>query len=303
MAASSGADAAGGGKSTVRGVIFTLVGGALWGLSGTASKFLLSSYSVDPLWLACVRQLGACALFLAAATATSRDQLVGCLRCPRDLARIAAISVTAVLLMQVSYLEAIDWTNSATATILQSLGMLVVLAYTCVRARRAPRKREWAGTLLALVGTYLLVTGGDPGKLSLPAAGIAWGLATAVSNALLSILPGKVISRWGNFTVNGLQMLVAGTLLTIVARPWERMPVLDAAGYAALAGVVVLGTFGAYAFYLQGVHDIGPLRAILLGTIEPVVATLASILWLHISFSAIEIIGFALVIAMIFLTA
>ncbi|MEE8717451.1 MAG: DMT family transporter [Coriobacteriales bacterium] len=292
-----------GGGHVARGVVFTLLGGALWGLSGTASKFLMSSYAVDPLWLACARQMGSCVLFMAASALTARPQLAGCLRSPRDLGRIALMGVTAVMLMQVAYLEAIDLTNSATATILQSLGMLLVLAYACLRARRAPRRREWCGVALALVGTFLLVTGGDPGRLSLPAAGVAWGLATALSNALLSILPGKLIAWWGNFVVNALQMLVSGTALSLYYQPWAHMPSLDAVGLAVLCAIVVLGTFGAYALYLQGVSDVGPLRAILLGTIEPVAATVASIAWLGTSFSGAEIAGFALVIAMIFLTA
>ena len=287
----------------VRGTLLTLAGGALWGLSGTASKYLMATYGMDPLWLSCVRQLGACALFLLASAATAREQLAGVLRSPRDLLAVVGVALTAVLLMQVSYLEAIAWTNSATATVLQSLGTIVVLGYSCVRARRRPRMRERVGVVLALAGTFVLATGGDVRQLAMPPEGLAWGLACAVCNALLSIVPTRLMARWGNFVVNGLTMGVAGACLSVWVRPWACAPALDGAGVALLVAVVVLGTFGAYALYLQGVRDVGSMKAILLGTSEPLVATIASIAWLGTAFAPTDLLGFALVIALVYVAA
>lgn len=288
-----------------RGIVATLVGGTFWGLNGTVSKWLMDTYAIDPLWLVCLRELTACWLFLAAAAATAqgREQLTGVLRSPRGLAQVLGVSLGAILFSQVAYLEAIDWTNSATATIMQSLGMVLVLAYVCVRMRRQPRRRELLGVALALVGTYLVATGGNPGQLNLPPEGLAWGLGCAAAAACLSILPAAPMARWGNFTVNGLAFLVSGVLLSLWYRPWEHMPALDGVAVAVLALCVVVGTFGAYALYLQGVKDAGSMRASLLGTIEPVTATLATVVWLGTSFSPAEVAGFALIIVMVYLTA
>ena len=288
-----------------RGIVATLVGGTFWGLNGTVSKWLMDAYAIDPLWLVCLRELTACWLFLAAAAATARgrEQLAGVWRSPRDLLAILGVSLGAILFSQVAYLEAIDWTNSATATIMQSLGMVLVLGYVCVKMRRAPRRREAVGVVLALAGTYLVATGGNPGQLNLPATGLFWGLACAAAAACLSILPAAPMARWGNFTVNGLAFLVSGLILAAIYRPWEHMPALDGVAVAVLAGCVVIGTFGAYALYLQGVKDAGSMRASLLGTIEPVTATIATVAWLGTSFSSAEIVGFVLIIAMVYLTA
>ena len=288
-----------------RGIVATLVGGMFWGLNGTVSKWLMDTYAIDPLWLVCVRELFACWLFLGAAalTARGREQLAGVWRSPRGLLSILGVSFGAILFSQVAYLEAIDWTNSATATIMQSLGMALVLAYVCLKMRRAPRRRELVGVGLALVGTSLVATGGNPGQLSLPAEGFAWGLACAAAAACLSILPAAPMARWGNFTVNGLAFLFSGTVLAVVWRPWEHMPALDALGVVVIALCVTVGTFGAYALYLQGVKDAGSMRASLLGTIEPVTATVATVVWLGTPFTLAEVIGFTLIIAMVYLTA
>ena len=288
-----------------RGIVATLVGGTFWGLNGTVSKWLMDAYAIDPLWLVCLRELTACWLFLAAAAATSRgrEQLAGVWRHPRDLLAILGVSLGAILFSQVAYLEAIDWTNSATATIMQSLGMVLVLVYVCVKMSRRPRRRELLGVALALVGTYLVATGGNPGQLSLPPEGLLWGLACAAAAACLSILPARPMARWGNFTVNGLAFLASGVILSVAYRPWEHMPALDGVAVAVLALCVVVGTFGAYALYLQGVKDAGSMRASLLGTIEPVTATVATVVWLGTPFAPAEIVGFALIIAMVYLTA
>ena len=288
-----------------RGIVATLVGGTFWGLNGTVSKWLMDAYAIDPLWLVCLRELTACWLFLGAAalTARGREQLTGVWRSPRDLLAILGVSFAAILFSQVSYLEAIDWTNSATATIMQSLGMVLVLVYVCLKMRRSPRRREILGVALALVGTYLVATGGNPGQLNLPLEGLVWGLGCALASACLSILPAGPMARWGNFTVNGLAFLFSGIALALWYRPWEHMPALDGVAIVVLALCVVVGTFGAYALYLQGVKDAGSMRASLLGTIEPVTATIASIVWLATPFSLAEIVGFVLIIVMVYLTA
>ena len=290
-------------KRILRGVVCTLVGGTFWGINGTVSKLLMDAYEVDPLWLACVRELSACWLFLAAAHVTNKGQVTRALRDPRSLVGIFGVSLGAILFSQVAYLEAISWTNSATATVMQSLGMLAVLAYVCVKMRRGPKRREVLGIVFALAGTYLLATGGNPGQLSLPLGGLAWGLLCAAASACLSILPARQLAKWGNFVVNGLAFLFSGVIPLVVYRPWEHMPQLDVAAVALLTFMVVVGTFGAYALYLQGVKDAGSMRASLLGTIEPLTATVTSVLWLGTSFSAADLAGFALVLAMVYLTA
>lgn len=288
-----------------RGIVGIIVGAALWGVNGTVQSWLMRSYSIDPLWLACIRELTACWLFLAAAAATSkgRQQIAGVVRDHRGMLEIVVVAFGAILFSQISYLQAINWTSSATATIMQSLGMGLVLAWTCLRGRRAPSPKEAIGLTLAFVGTFFIATGGDPSQLSLPFMGLVWGLMCAASAAVLAILPAQTMKRWGNFTVNGLAFLVSGITLLVFYRPWEHMPVLDGAAIAAMVFAVVAGTFGSYTLYLQGAQDAGSMRASLLGTAEPIAATISTVIFLGTSLSPTDFIGFAMILAMVYLTA
>ena len=54
-------------------------------------------------------------------------------------------ALTCVTLVQVAYLFSIHWTNAGTATVLQTVNLLMVLIYVCVRAKRRPTKREVIG--------------------------------------------------------------------------------------------------------------------------------------------------------------
>lgn len=288
-----------------RGIVGIIVGAALWGVNGTVQSWLMRCYSIDPLWLACIRELTACWLFLAAAAATSkgRQQIAGVVRDHRGMLEIVVVAFGAILFSQISYLQAINWTSSATATIMQSLGMGLVLAWTCLRGRRAPSPKEAIGLTLAFVGTFLIATGGDPSQLSLPFMGLIWGLTCAASAAVLAILPAQTMKRWGNFTVNGLAFLVSGITLLVFYRPWEHMPVLDGTAIAAMVFAVVVGTFGSYTLYLQGAQDAGSMRASLLGTAEPIAATISTVIFLGTSLSSTDFIGFAMILAMVYLTA
>lgn len=295
-------------RNTTRGVILTLIGGTCWGFSGTCAKFLMDGYNADPVWLVCVRQFFASWLFLALAASNTNDRarLRGLVAERLGGAKGALLFLATALCMMVNsvcYIVTVKVTNSATATVLQTLALVILMLYSCVLKKRAPRRRELAGLALALGGTFLLATGGDPTQLAMPVAGLLWGLGTCLTYALYTALPAGLLQKWGSPVVNGVTMLASGTILCVATQPWAHVPAFDVAGVVALVAIGFAGTFLAYAFYMQGVKDLGPLRASMLGTSEPIAATVFSFLWLGTSFSPTDLIGFAMIIVMVYLTA
>ena len=206
-----------------------------------------------------------------------------------------------MLLVQVSYLMTIDWTNSGTATVLQTLNLIFVLAWVCLRGKRLPLKRELVGVLLAFTGTFLIATGGNFASLSLPWQGLAWGLVDAVSTAAMSILPVVLMLKWGNMTINGITFLMSGLILCPFAQPWANIPALDARGVLLLLYTIVCGTFLAFWLYMAGVMRVGAVRATMLGTSEPVMATITAVAWAGETFTFTDLTGFAMIIIMVFL--
>lgn len=290
-------------KKIIKGSIICLLGGACWGANGTLAKYLMESYSVDPLWLVCARELGSCWFFLLTAYFMDKDNLKAAATSKKTLTSIFWVGMAGILFNNVAYLEAINYTNSATATVMQSLNMVAILFYMMLRYKKKPSNKEVIGIILALIGTFFITTGGDIHQLKLPPLGIFWGIATFVSSALFMVLPKKLLDEYGSFVVNGFAMLVTGLAFSLIVQPWNMMPVLDGRGWFLVGVSVVVGTYGAYAMFLHGIKEIGSMRASMLGTIEPIMALVTSVVFMGTTFTFMEVIGFVLVMIMVILTA
>ena len=287
----------------IAGSIATLAGGACWGFSGTCVSFLFERYHVDPFWLLSARQLMAGSLFMLLALATDRDRLRALWTNPRDRRVMLACAATGLLGNQLFYLVTIDFTNAGTATVLQGLQLVFIMAYACLHARRAPKARELAGLVLALAGTVLIATGGDLTTLQIPPAGLAFGLLNALAAALFSIIPARILREYGSSTVTGSMMFLCGLVTCAFVRPWTHVPAFDPMGWGAFGVLVVVGSFLAFLLYMHGLGKVGSLRAGMLGTIEPISATVTSALLLGTVFTGPDLAGFAMIILMMFLTA
>jgi len=220
-----------------------------------------------------------------------------------DAAQLVIFALLGLAFSQFAYLTSIDYSNAGTATVLQYLGPVLIMGLVCVKNRRLPNRREAIAVVLAVGGTYLLATHGNPKTMVLSRDGLIWGLLSAVSLALYTLLPAKIIPKWGSMVVTGWAMLLGGIAMALVTRVWTIPVALDISGWLAVSGMVVMGTLLAYTLYLQGVGDIGAVRASMLASVEPVSATLFSVFWLGTSFQWIDLLGFAFIMATVFLLA
>lgn len=288
----------------LRGVACALAGGALWGFSGTAVSYLFRSSGIDPMWVMSVRMVLAGILFLLFSVARGDRRPFELLRDKSAVRDLLLFAGAGLFLNQFSYLMAIQATNSATATVLQSLQLLPVAAVACVIGRRAPKRREVIGMVLALAGTFLITTGGDPLQMALPPAGLAFGLLAALGGAGLAVFPGKILSTYGVSAVNGWAMLLVGLIAAPFVPDWgQAVASFDISCWVVFGALVVLGTWCSYLFYMQGVHEIGSLKTAMLSTVEPISATVLSALWIGVVFSPTDLLGFAMIIIMMPLVA
>lgn len=131
-------------KSLLIGTGMTLLGGAMWGMNSTVAKLLMRDYQLDPIWLSCVRALFASLIFLVGSAIAIPQKLAGAVKDVKSYPKYLVTTLICVLLVQVSYLMTIDWTNSGTATVLQTLNLIFVLAWVCLRGKRLPSSVNWS---------------------------------------------------------------------------------------------------------------------------------------------------------------
>ncbi len=285
------------------GIVLTLVGAVGWGFSGTCAQLLFSrpEYGVTPQWVVCVRSVLAAAFFLCVALVRDRHRLFAVLRSPKAVGSMFVFGVFGIMLCQVCYLFAIQASNAGTATVLQSLNLLIILVVVCARLRRRPTVKECVGVALALVGTYLVSTHGSPTGLAISSQALGWGLATAVAAALYTLLPGRLLYEHGSIVTTGMAMATAGLVSCLAFRPWEIEVHLDLEGYAVVAAIVVVGTIVSFLCFLNGVKLVGSMLAGLLGCAEPVTACVLSAVWLGTVFMPVDVVGIAMIIVMMVL--
>jgi len=292
---------------TLEGVASTLAGAIAWGFSGTCVQYLFASTGMDALLLTTIRELGAGLVFVAVLVLRYRKTLRAMLQDRDTVRRLAIFGSCGLFLNSAVYAATISFTNAGTATVLQSLNIVLVLGVTCVVAHRLPRRLEVAALLCALLAVFLIATHGDPSTLQLPLMGLLFGLATAAAATFYTMYPRPLFQRWGSFAVTGLGMFVGGITGVVACLASgtlaKGLPAVDATGALVLAIAVLVGTFGAYGLFLHGISLVGAVAGNMLGAAEPVSATVISALWLATPFSWADWAGLALMVATICLIA
>lgn len=73
----------------------------------------------------------------------------------KAMAQMVLFSFLGLVLSQYAYLNAIKWTNSGTATVLQNLSIIFVAVFVCAAERTLPTKRTFFCICLAFFGVWL----------------------------------------------------------------------------------------------------------------------------------------------------
>ena len=294
-----------GANRQVEGIVSTLAGAIAWGLSGTCVQYLFAHSAIDSLLLTALRQLGAGIMFMAVLLTAHRPQLREMASDPDTRRRLLIFGTAGLFLNSTLYATTISYTNAGTATVLQSLNVPMVLALACLLERRAPRRLELAALACAALATFLIATGGDPGTLHLPLLGLLFGVGTAAAAVFYTSYPKPLFERWGSLATTGIGMAIAGVsglaFWTLTRGLTNGFPALGLDCWAVLGVAAFIGTFGAYGLFLHGISIVGPVRGNMLGTAEPVSATVLTAVMLHTAFSWADWAGLVLMVATIVL--
>lgn len=288
----------------VRGVILALISGTLWGFSGSCAQLLFMQYNADPLWVTTFRITVGGLIIMAFTLATQRKGLFDVWKRPRDVAHLFAVALISIVFMQVAYLEAIQTSNAATATVFEYIGPVIVVLFMCVRGRRLPTKYEVTAIVLVMVGTFLLATHANPFALVLSPQALLWGALAAISIACYTLIPPPLMDRYGNFPVLAWGMVIGAVAMIAFVRPWTIPVNFDFNGWFALVvGLTLLGTVTAYLTFYQAIKDIGASRSSLLSSVETVSAAAFSVLWLGTQLTGYDYAGITFIVCTVFVLA
>ena len=283
------------------GILITLIGGSLWGLSGACGQFLFSEKEACSDWLVPIRLILAGLLltifYLVRQPSLSKEVWSH----KKSALTLICYGILGMMLCQYSYFRAIEYSNAGTATILQYLSPVLIMITMCAWEKRLPGIIDVIAVFLALAGIFLLATHGNVQQLVISGSALFWGLFSAVTVVFYNLIPRGLMKTYPTPFLLGWAMLIGGIALAFLRRPWQYHPVIDTASLLCLAAIILLGTVVSFSLYMQGVKLIGPEKASLYACIEPVSAALFSFFWLHVPFTPLDIVGFLCILSTLFL--
>lgn len=287
-----------------KGILFVLFAGVFWGISAVCAQFLFQQREIKPQWLVSVRLLFSGLILLIFAFSKYKSQVFNVFRKKETGWQVVAFGLCGMMGVQMMYFMAIKASNAATATVLQYLGPVLVAAFYAIKRRRWPNTRASIAIVLAISGTFLLVTHGELGRLTISQAALFWGLGGATALAFNSIFPIRLLQEFDSTVVLGWAMLFGGLAVTMfIHPPWEVVGIWDSYTYAALFFILIFGSLTAFYLYLNAIHLIGAEISSLMATVQPLSATLLAVLVLGVPFVWIDWIGALCIITTIVLLA
>lgn len=159
----------------MKGILLAAGGASLWGGSGAAAQYLFEQTSITTPWLVAVRLLLAGIVLTMVSLLKMPQQVRRIVSHRRHLVSLISFTLLGMLNSQLTYFLAVKYSNAPTATVIQYLQPVIIIIWLAIAQRQWPRRIDCISIIIALIGTFLLVTGGHLGTLALTPAAIFWG--------------------------------------------------------------------------------------------------------------------------------
>ncbi|MEK4229352.1 EamA family transporter [Solibacillus sp. FSL H8-0538] len=283
-----------------KGLLLVISGCFFWGIGGTVSQQLFQNEGIEVGWLVSVRLLIAgILLLLAQFLFKDKEQILDVWKHKFTATRLIIFALVGMLAVQYTYMASIETGNAAVATLLQYLAPVMIIIYVVLRGQSRFTPRDAVTVILALSGSFFLLTNGSLSALAVPMPSIIWGLLSGVTLAFYTIYAIPLLKLYDSLVIVGWAMVVAGITMSFFHAPWD-VDVSTWTGMTVfyLVIVVIFGTMLSFWFYIESLQTLTAKEASLLGNIEPLTAVLATVIWLKEPFGTFQWFGAGLILLM-----
>jgi drug/metabolite transporter (DMT)-like permease len=270
--------------TTVEVMLLSAIG--LWALNLTVSRYILT-HGFQPLPYSTVRYGLAGAIFVGIALVAERSLRIA----RRDLGFVFAAAFV-LWLNQIGFVYALSSTSaSVIALILGATPIFAALIGLAFGTEKLPA-RFWLGAALSFAGVALVALG-TGGALSGDVHGIAWGILTAATWAVYSVLITPLMREYSPSRISAVVLPLSWVGIAIVGLPqtrtqdwhlgWEVWVLLL---FATLGPLVVTNVL-----WFRSLDRIGASRATLATNLQPFAAALVAVVVLGERINAVQIVG------------
>ena len=287
-----------------KGILLAVSATVFWGFSGNITQYMFQISDVDAFTIVALRLLiSGLILTLFALLSGYKTKFLEIFKNKDTQKNIIIFTIFGMIGTQLTFFSAIENSNAAVATLLQFLSPLFIIFYYIFRKKQLPSKIETFATILALIGTFLIITNGSTKGLSVSIAGFVWGILSALAATFYMIFAKKLFV-WPSRVTVGLSMFLGGILLFIILPNKNFIHYFDDTRVLiAFAFNIIFGTVLAFYFLIESLRYISEKEAAILSSCEPLTALLVAIVFVNTPFGLYQIVGSALILIMIFILA
>jgi drug/metabolite transporter (DMT)-like permease len=285
----------------LQGIFLAIVGASLWGLGGTVSDFLFQQRNIDINWYVTARLIVSGLALLALFKIMNRQKSIFAIFTNvHTIIQLVIFSIFGMLLVQYSYMASINYGNAAIATLLQYIAPVYIILWYVIRGKEKFKLFDLVAIVLTLSGTFLLLTNGSFNKLLVAPPSVIWGIISGLSLTFYTIYANQLLVRFQSILVVGWAMLISGVVMNFRAPIWHfNFASLTISTTAYLIFGIIGGTAIAFFFFIKSLTYLTAKETTLYGTIEPVMAIVASAVWLKVEFLPLQLVGIILIIILI----
>lgn len=279
-----------------KGMLYVLLAAICWGSSGVAAQYIMEQSRIAAPFLTMIRLLFGGFILLTLAFMQG-EKIFAMFKGRRDASSLVIFSLCGALLVQLTFLLTIEKSNAATATVLQFLSPTIIVVWFAGRLKKRPSRYVMTAVATSLIGTFLLVTHGNPASLSISKAALFWGIASAFAAAFYTTYPSRLIGQYGTLPVVGWSMVIGGAALLPFYSDAHSGVIITTHVLMAFFYLVVVGTALTFSIYLKGAQMIGGPKASILSCAEPLSSALLSLVLLGVSFTLPDWLGTLLIVS------
>ncbi len=278
--------------------VFVGLAGALWASSGVAAQDFFETSGKTAMELTNIRMCFAgFIMLLISLHGKFKFTLNRINKRPRLWLDIIIYGVVGIMFMQFTYFRAISIGGAAASTVIIFAYPAMVVFWDSLYFKKFPKIGEVVAVIFAMTGVFLLVTGGNPGVLIVPAACIFWSLASGACFAFSTIFPKHLFaSKIDSYFLTGVGMFIGGlsTFPLIESVKWSEFFAADL--IFDTVWIIIFGTVAAFLSFNAGLKFLTPEEASITATVEPAASVIISGIIFGTTFGLIETIGIILVI-------
>lgn len=200
-------------NAKVKGTAFALFGGACWGLSSVVGKLLFDMRGMNAEWLVTARLVFGGFIMLCFAAFQKKGEIFKIWKEKKTAFSMILFAALGMLACQLTYFLCVQYSNPATATVLQYTSPVMIMLLCLFLDRKLPRIIDIIVLIAVVVGVFLMSTHGNIHSLAISQKALILGITTAITVVFYTVWPVRLLREYGSTLVIGWGMFIGGIML------------------------------------------------------------------------------------------